>query len=58
MAKYEVIRPWHGVKQGDIVDLKEVHPSLKPRVRLVAGQKKPELEVATPKAATKAEDKK
>lgn len=53
MAKYEVIRPWHGVKEGDIVDLKEVHPSLQPRVRKLAGQAEPALEVATPKAATK-----
>lgn len=51
MAKYEVIQPWHGVNQGQIVELDKVHPSLQPRVRKLAGQDEPELEVATPKAA-------
>ncbi|EAB8703900.1 glycoprotein, partial [Salmonella enterica subsp. enterica serovar Schwarzengrund] len=23
MAKYEVVRPWFGVKVGDVVDIKE-----------------------------------
>ena len=32
MAKYQVIRPWSGVTMGQIVDLKEVHPSLKANV--------------------------
>ncbi|EAZ3238671.1 glycoprotein, partial [Salmonella enterica subsp. enterica serovar Tennessee] len=26
MAKYEVVRPWFGVKVGDVVDIKELHP--------------------------------
>lgn len=33
MAKYEVIRPWHGVSKGAVVDLKHLHPALKANVR-------------------------
>lgn len=35
MPKFEVIRPWHGVTAGQIVELKEVHPSLAANVRAV-----------------------
>lgn len=35
MPKFEVIRPWHGVSAGQIVELKEVHPSLVANVRAV-----------------------
>ncbi len=28
MAKYEVVRPWFGVKVGDVVDIKEPHSAL------------------------------
>ncbi|WP_188074483.1 hypothetical protein [Pusillimonas sp. ANT_WB101] len=35
MAKYQVTRPWHGVKMGQIVDLKQVHPALRANVMLV-----------------------
>ncbi|HGF7373669.1 TPA: hypothetical protein AB5C23_001295 [Vibrio cholerae] len=31
--KYIVEIPWHGVKKGAIVELKELHPSLKANVR-------------------------
>ena len=51
MAKYEVIRPWFGVSKGDVLELKEVHPSLESHVRPLAGQAA-DLEVATPKAGT------
>lgn len=37
MAKYEVIRPWHGVKKGDQVEIKgELHPAIKANVRQVS----------------------
>lgn len=36
MAKYQVIRPWFGVKMGQIVDLEKVHPALAANVRPVA----------------------
>lgn len=35
MPKYEVIKPWHGVRAGQIVELKEVHESLVANVRAV-----------------------
>lgn len=36
--KYEVVRPWHGVALGAIVELGEpVHPSLKSHVRPLKG---------------------
>lgn len=35
MPKYEVIKPWHGVRAGQIVELKEVHESLAANVRAV-----------------------
>lgn len=33
--KYIVEIPWHGVKKGQIVELKKLHPSLKSNVRPV-----------------------
>lgn len=36
MAKFQVIRPWFGVKMGQIVDLEKVHPALAANVRPVA----------------------
>ncbi|MDF3623270.1 hypothetical protein, partial [Enterobacter hormaechei] len=50
MAKYEVVRPWFGVKVGDVVDLKELHPALKSNVRLMKGEAGGELKPATPDA--------
>ncbi len=49
MAKYEVIRPWHGVRLGDVVELKKLHPALKANVRPLRGQAA-ELTPATPGA--------
>lgn len=45
--KYEVIRPWHGVKKGAVVDLKRLHPALKANVRPLHGEAA-ELVPATP----------
>jgi F0F1-type ATP synthase membrane subunit b/b' len=36
MAKYQVVRAWHGVSVGQVVELDEVHPSLKANVMPVA----------------------
>jgi len=52
MAKYEVVRPWFGVKVGDVVELKELHPALKSNVRLMKGEAGGELKPATPDAGT------
>lgn len=32
MAKYRVIRAWHGVSVGQVVEMEDIHPSLKPNV--------------------------
>lgn len=50
MAKYEVVRAWFGVKVGDVVELKELHPALKSNVRLMKGEAGGELKPATPDA--------
>lgn len=52
MAKYEVIRPWNGVKRGDVVEIKELHPALKSNVRLMQGEAGGELTPATPDGGT------
>jgi len=52
MAKYEVIRPWNGVKRGDVVEIKELHPALKSNVRLMHGEAGGELTPATPDGGT------
>ncbi|UIL54006.1 hypothetical protein LZU96_08810 [Pantoea agglomerans] len=50
--KYEVIKPWHGVAKGDVVQLEAVHPSLKPHVRKLSGKASAELVPATPSATS------
>ncbi|MGR7479734.1 hypothetical protein ACU60U_04445 [Klebsiella aerogenes] len=52
MAKYEVVRPWFGVKVGDVVELKELHPALKSNVRAMKGEAGGELTPSTPGAST------
>ncbi|MGO3872090.1 MAG: hypothetical protein ACTJH7_18545, partial [Alcaligenes sp.] len=32
MAKYQVVRAWHGVAVGQVVEMEKVHPSLKANV--------------------------
>lgn len=49
--KYEVIRPWHGVAIGTIVEFERLHPALKANVRPLRGQAA-ELVPATPDATT------
>ena len=50
--KYEVIKPWHGVAAGDVVQLEKVHPSLKSHVRKISGTASAELVPATPSATS------
>lgn len=50
--KYEVVKPWHGVALGDVVELGKVHPSLKPHVRKLSDKAAAELVPATPVAGT------
>ena len=45
--KYIVIRPWHGVEKGAVVDMKHLHPALKTNVRPI-GDEAAELVPATP----------
>lgn len=52
MAKYEVVRPWFGVKLGQVVELKELHPALKSNARLMNGDAGGELTPATPDGGT------
>lgn len=52
MQKYEVIRPWHGVKRGDVVELATLHPALEANVRLLVGEVAGELTPATPEATS------
>ncbi|EJQ8906826.1 hypothetical protein N0O96_004226, partial [Cronobacter sakazakii] len=41
--KYEVTKPWHGVSLGDVVELENLHPSLKSHVRKLSGKASAEL---------------
>jgi len=50
--KYEVIKPWHGVAVGDVVQLDKVHPALKSHVRKLSDKAAAELVPATPDAST------
>lgn len=53
--KYEVIKPWHGVAVGDVVQLDKVHPSLKSHVRKLSDKASAELTPATPNATSRKE---
>lgn len=56
--KYEVIKPWHGVELGDVVQLEKVHPSLKSHVRKLSDKASAELVPATPSATTEKQARK
>ncbi|EOZ4763737.1 TPA: hypothetical protein ACW7MP_001582 [Enterobacter hormaechei] len=58
MAKYEVVRPWFGVKTGDVVEIKELHPALKSNVRLMRGEAGGQLTPATPEGGTDSKSRK
>ena len=50
--KYEVIKPWHGVEKGAVVQLEKLHPSLKSHVRKLSDKASAELVPATPSATS------
>ncbi|MDH2121894.1 hypothetical protein N5J75_01550 [Pantoea brenneri] len=50
--KYEVIKPWHGVEKGTVVQLEKLHPSLKSHVRKLSDKASAELVPATPNATS------
>lgn len=56
--KYEVIKPWHGVATGDVVQLEKVHPSLKSHVRKLSDKASAQLVPATPTATTEKQARK
>lgn len=58
MAKYEVVRPWYGVKVGDVVEVEELHPALKSNLRLMKGEAAGTLTPATPSAGSDAKPRK
>lgn len=58
MAKYEVVRPWYGVKVGDVVEVEELHPALKSNLRLMKGEAAGTLTPATPSAGSDAKSRK
>lgn len=58
MAKYEVIRPWHGVAVGDVVEFESLHPVLKPNVRLMRGEAGGTITPATPDAGNDGKSRK
>lgn len=58
MTKYEVIRPWHGVTVGDVVEFESLHPALKPNVRLMRGEAGGALTPATPGAGHEGKSRK
>lgn len=33
--RYEVVRAWHGVKKGDVIEIENIHPALLPNVKLL-----------------------
>ena len=51
MAKYEVVRPWFGVKAGQVVEIDSLNRALKSNVRLLVGEVA-ELTPATPGATS------
>lgn len=54
MPKFQVVVPWFGVKQGDVVELDRVHPSLAANVRLASSAA--ELTESAPLAKSEEDD--
>ena len=48
MASYEVIRAWHGVEVGDIIETDKLHSALNAHVRLIAEKEFEKKEVVEP----------
>lgn len=57
MSKYEVIKPWHGVSQGQTVEIGELHPALAAHVRLI-GSESGQLSPATRDAKSEGKSRK
>ncbi|WP_431614185.1 hypothetical protein [Enterobacter hormaechei] len=55
MAKYQVIKAWHGVSVGDVVEIEKLHPALKPHVMELSDAA---LTPATPGASTDVKSRK
>lgn len=58
MEKYEVVKAWHGVSVGDVVEMEKLHPALKSNVRLMRGAAGGELTPATPDAGNETKSRK
>lgn len=58
MEKYEVVKAWHGVSVGDVVEMEKLHPALKSNVRLMRGAAGGELTPATPGAGNETKSRK
>ena len=58
MPKYEVIRAWHGVQMGDVLEMDTVHPALESHLRLMRGAAGGSLTPATPEAGTDGKSRK
>ncbi|MCQ4966782.1 hypothetical protein NE616_03650 [Enterobacteriaceae bacterium DFI.7.85] len=58
MAKYEVIRAWHGVVIGDVVEFENLHPAFNSNVRLMRGEVGGSLTPSTPGAGTDVKSRK
>lgn len=56
MALYEIVRPWHGVNKGDVIELDKVHFALESHVK--SASKGVTLAPATPEAASEPKDRK
>ncbi|RKQ38394.1 hypothetical protein [Enterobacter sp. R1(2018)] len=56
--KYEVVKPWHGVVVGDVVELESLHPALKSHVRKMSAKSAASLTPATPAAGSDAKSRK
>jgi len=52
MAKYEVMKPWYGVKVGQVFEADQLHPALSSHVREAPSQTDGELTPATPETGT------
>lgn len=53
--KYEVVRPWHGVAKGEVIEREFIHPALASHVRKLSPQA---AAVLTPAVAAPAPSRK
>lgn len=55
--KYEVVIAWYPVKVGDIIETYNLHPAIKPNVREIPEQEKPDTAVEAPRRGRPPKDK-